>query len=496
VVERIGPEPIGPAPSGGERIPPERIGADAREPTRVRRRGRRLLLPIDRLLKGAAESVLLKPWLDEAALRLITRWYFPLSRAWAEAVAANGNAEAFLARLPLGGVGERLLPHALAPFRERSRVLAAADARWEEAFFGRGPADPGVEEARMATAQAWMALRSAFMPIHCLDAFPAVAWDIEPPASVMRRQAPRLAEGAAFPPDIRLDQIEASRGFRGAHGMHGWLRFPSPAAAIGDVVYARLAAPIGKGPRGGGDAMPTLIFCHGIGMEPEYWRDRRVAFADFVEAGVRVIRPEAPWHGRRRAAGCYGGEPLFARGPGGLIDFLHAVVLELGTLIAWARATRGGPVALAGVSLGALSAQLVASAAHHWPRAMRPDALLLIAPSLSLSKVTFEGSLTRALGVPDAVVAAGWTGSEIERWRPLMEPADTPALDPDRIVVVLGETDDVTLAAGGENLVDIWRVPEINVFRYPAGHFTTSAALLRGGPAIHRLRTLIGRLVS
>ncbi len=63
--------------------------------------------------------------------------------------------------------------------------------------------------------------------------------------------------------------------------------------------------------------------------------------------GIRVIRPEGPWHGRRRLPGTYGGEPVLARGPGGLLDYFHAHVIELGRLVAWARATRGGPVASA-----------------------------------------------------------------------------------------------------------------------------------------------------
>lgn len=400
--------------------------------------------------------------------------------------------------MPLRRYAELLLPRVLQRVQPRRQRLEAADARWEEAFFGPGPADATVEEARITAAHALMNLRSAFIPIHGIDAFPAVAWDIESPDSVERRHAGRLAPGCAFPPTLALDRVQASRGFRGPGAVEGWVRFPSPVSATGSAaageVCARITQPLGAGPWGRADAMPSLIFCHGIGMEPEYWRDGRVKLASFVEAGLRVIRPEAPWHGRRRIEGTYGGEPVLARGPGGLIDFLHAAVLELGTLIAWARATRGGPVILSGVSLGALTAQLVATAAAHWPAEMRPDALFLIAPSLSLTKVTFEGSLTRALGVPQAIVRGGWRADDILRWQPLMEPMAAPVLDPDRIIIVLGETDDVTLAEGGENLVHVWGVPEGNVFRFPAGHFTTSVGLLRGGPALQRLDQIIRRL--
>lgn len=453
---------------------------------------------MDRLLKSAGDAFLYRPWLDDAALKLITRWFFPLSRAWATALAVDGDVDAFLQAFPVRRFAELLLPRALQRVSQRVQTLAEADARWEEGFFGAGPADRTLEEARLTAAHGLMNLRSAFIPVHCIDAFPAVAWDVEPPESVLRRHGERLIPGRGFPACDALDRVEPSRGFRGAGGIEGWVRFPSPVADVGAAgdgcAWARITQPVGPGAWGRADAMPSLIFCHGIGMEPEFWRDGRVKLASFVERGMRVIRPEAPWHSRRRLSGTYGGEPVLARGPGGLIDFLHAAVLELGTLIAWARATRGGPVVLSGVSLGALTAQLVASAAVHWPQDMRPDALFLIAPSLSLTKVTFEGSLTRALGVPDAIIRAGWEPEEILRWQPLMEPVDPPALDPDRIVVVLGETDDVTLADGGENLVAVWDVPEKNVFRFPAGHFTTSVALLRGGPAVNRLAEIIRSL--
>jgi hypothetical protein len=118
---------------------------------------------------------------------------------------------------------------------------------------------------------------------------------------------------------------------------------------------------------------------------------------------------------------------------------------------------------------------------------MRPDALLLVAPSRSLTAVTFEGNLTRALGVPAAIRAAGWTLLELDHWRPLLEPREPPAVPPDRIVVVIGTSDDVTLAAGGDALVDAWDVPESNVFRSPAGHFSTSLGLARDTGPFRRL---------
>lgn len=452
---------------------------------------------IDRIIGRATDALLLRPWLDEAALRLITRWYFPLSRAWATALVADGDVDAFLGRLPRGAMATRLLPRPLAAVGRRKRALAAIEARWEETFFGAGPARAEVEAARLAAAQALMGMRSAFLPGHSVEPFPAVTWAIEPPEAVRRRHQARLLPQLAFPAPDDAAAIEASRAFpAGRGGVDGWVRFPSPVAEVGSRAWARVTAPLHGSGRGQPRRMPSVIFCHGIGMEPEFWRNQRLSAGPFLDAGIRVIRPEAPWHGRRRIDGAYGGEPILAGGPGGLIDFFHAAVRELGQLIGWARATRGGPVALAGVSLGALTAQLVATASRAWPQAMRPDALFLIAPSLSLTRVTFEGRLTRSLGVPAAMLDGGWTPAATASWRPLLEPVGAPVVDPAHIIVVLGATDDVTLTEGGDDLVAAWQVPAHNVFRFPAGHFTTSLALMRDGTPARRFRSLIAHLGS
>jgi pimeloyl-ACP methyl ester carboxylesterase len=446
---------------------------------------------IDRLLRRAADLLILRPWFDDTTLKLLTRWYFPLSRAWAAGLASNGDAARFLATLPCGRLTQRLLPRILAQIEERKDSLAAAEDAWRAAFFGAGPAHAEVEAKRLAAAQALMSMRSNFAPLHVEMPFPALAWDIESPHSVLQRHGGRLSGARPFPVDTDLRGFAASRGFRTLRGIEGWVRFPSTVPAIGGTAWSRICAPLGGGFGGRTEDIPSVVFAHGIGMEAEYWNDERVALSALVRKGIRVIRPEALWHGRRRLSGTYGGEPILARGPGGLLDFFHAAVTEIGALIAWARATRGGPVAVAGVSLGALTAQLVAVAAHDWPEEMRPDALFLIAPSISLTAVTFEGSLTRGLGVPQAILAAGWTSEEIARWQSLIEPTRPPAVEPERIVVVLGETDDVTLAAGGERLVSLWRIPPENVFRYPAGHFSTSLGLLRGGPPLRRFRAIV-----
>jgi hypothetical protein len=442
---------------------------------------RRLLTPsgFERLVKSAIGGLILRPWFDDTALRLLTQWYFPLSRGWAAALAASGSPDRFIEQIPCGRFAQRMLPGILKRAQSRQIILEAADAAWEEAFFGRGPARAETEAARLRAAGALTNLRSALVPLHLQAPLPAVAWAIEHPTSVARRHGPRLATpDRAFADTFDSAEIEASRGFLSRCGVEGWLRFPAPTDAAKGTAWARVSAPVLV--RGTGSAaLPSLIFTHGIAMETEFTGDGRSSLGALVAEGIRVIRPEGPWHGRRRLPGCYGGEPVLARGPGGLLDYFHAHVIELGRLIAWARRTRGGPVCLGGVSLGALTAQLAAVASQEWPAEMRPDALFLVAPSSSLIAVTFQGSLTRGLGVPQAIRTAGWSLADIDRWRSLLDPVGDPAVDPARVIVVIGRSDDVTLTAGGEALARAWRLPEENVFRAPAGHFSTSLGLSR-----------------
>jgi hypothetical protein len=449
---------------------------------------------VDRMLRSAFAGLVLRPWFDHTALSLLTRWYFPLSRAWAAALAAGGIPERFFRQVPPGRRTDTFVPRILRQMEARRDALAIAETRWEEAFFGSGPAAADAEAMRVRAAAALMSQRMAFVPLHLEQPFPAVRFEVETPAAVERRHGPRLRRPeAAFVARVPPSSVQASRAFRARFGIEGWLRFPCPVPSVGPVAWARVCTPPvdGKGSR---QPVPTLIFAHGIGVEPEYWGANRDPFAGLSRVGMRLIRPEAPWHGRRRQPGFFGGEPILAKGVGGLLDFFHALVLEIGALVAWARATRDGPVAVGGVSLGALTAQLVGTAAAAWPPEMRPDALFLIAPSRSMTAVAFHGSLSRRLGVPRALLHAGWTPELAGDWLPLLGPQGPPIVPPERIVIVLGEADDVTLAEGGEALASDWRVPAENIFRCPAGHFSTSLGLSRDAAPLGRLVAIMRRV--
>ena len=299
-------------------------------------------------------------------------------------------------------------------------------------------------------------------PLHAVRRGPAVRFDVAGEAAVEARHGARLRDPeAAFAPSP-APGFERSRGFETRLGRVSWLRAPAPVPlAEGDGLRARVYEP--ARPRA------TVILAHGVGMEPEMWRGLAEPPAPLIEAGCRVIQPEAPWHGHRALPGMYGGEPVFAGGPIALIDFTHAAVLKLGHLIAWAKAFGDEPVALAGVSLGALTAQRLATAARAWPDSMRPDALFLVTASASIGAVGFSGSLPSALGVPEALGEAGWTRAEAERWAPLLEPSGAPAIPSERIVMLLGDADDVVPFREGLALAAAWAVPRGQPLHPPAG---------------------------
>ncbi|MCH8098050.1 MAG: alpha/beta hydrolase family protein [Proteobacteria bacterium] len=452
---------------------------------------------LDRLLRSPVADLVFRPWFDRLAIPAIAGMYCPLSRAWAAALVADGVPERFRDALGSdakpGPLTKRVTRRAISRVGRKLSAYEAAAARWEADFFGPEPPSPqrliASEAARHGAAHALMASRLGFVPLKLAAGIGPVKWAVAPPPQVERRHGRRLgAPELAFAPPDPPPAIERSRPMAVGGGEQFWLRFPTPAPGVGGTAWARVNAPKGEA------GSPSLIFTHGIAMEPEFWRHLADPIGVLGGAGLRLIRPEGPWHGRRMHPGSYGGEPVLARGPLGFIDYLHAHVIELGLLTAWARQTGSGPVAIGGLSLGALTAQLAAVAARDWPAAMRPDAVLLLTTSGAVTEVTFDSRLMDGLGLPAALAAEGWDRNAVSRWAPLVEPVAKPALGGERIVVLLGTVDNVTPFAGGEDLVRKWAVPEDNLFLRPQGHFSASLGLARDPAPLDRFVTLLKQL--
>ncbi|MEQ9255123.1 MAG: hypothetical protein RLP96_00195, partial [Alphaproteobacteria bacterium] len=306
----------------------------------------------------------LRPWLDGAALSLLSRWYFPLSRAWAAGLESTDADDVFFAATGASKNLASAADWAITRSHRRAATLAAATRRWDAAAFGPTPSEEALALAQASwqrAALSHMASRVGYAPLNLPRRLTPVRFSISTPDDVAARHGHRLAGPAAAWPQPSMPAVAMSPAITNGDGFRvRWLRFRSP--VLGDDVTARVDEPVADdGPVG------TLVMLHGVSMETEHWGDGTHPLAGLGgRTGLRIIRPEGPWHGRRRRPGWYGGEPTLAGGPAGLIDTFEAWVQEVGGLIAWARRTCGGPVGVFGVSLGSLTAQLLASAAAGW----------------------------------------------------------------------------------------------------------------------------------
>ncbi len=453
-----------------------------------------------RILQSVLGDLVLRPWFDWVALNSVARGYFPLSRAWAAALASGGALARFRSELAMDDLPRAIAQPALMLVQNRRAAYEEAAASWERAFFGavnpgaNAGADLGpvglveAESARHGTAHQMMLTRFAFLPLR--GRLPAVRWEVASPAEVMAAHGARLADPKiAFPAEAE-PEVEVSRPVLSTYGREYWLRYPAPAStsSAGDTAWARVVEPEHiKDP-------PTIVFLHGIAMENEMWRGSADLVSELALEGIRVVKPEGPWHGRRRLEGWYGGEPAIGLGPKGFLDLFQAWIAEVSALVGWAKGRSEAPVALGGVSLGALTAQRAAVAANHWPERCRPDALLLVATSGAMMGVAHGGSLASAVDLAPQIEAVGWTADELIRWLPLLEPQQAPVMDPTKVIMVLGHADDVTPSAGGKALARRWQVPAANVFARDQGHFSVSLGIQRDRAPLERLKEIFGQL--
>ena len=428
------------------------------------------------LAQDLAGKYLWRPWFDRLALSLIINGYSPLSRIWAAGLDCDTPA-ALRDALPQLAAGAAL-NNAFAVLHRRAGAYRAAEAAWESALFdGQGDA-LAAQVKRLATAQRFTHARIPFGAVPGWWRVPPVRYEISDAAAVEAAHGERLRRADAYP--FVAARVQRSRSIEHAGQRTCWLRFPS---VLGDTAWAKVVEPLGTA------NPPTLISLHGIAVEAEMMVGVPDPYAALLKQGVRVIYPEGPWHGRRRLHGWGAGEPVMGRAPLAMLDLLAGWVGDVGVLTDWARQKGSRKIGLAGTSLGALTAQRAAAASRYWPAGLQPDVLLLVTTSGDLLDVTLRGDLARGLKVDAALAAAGWTEAALEPWRPLLEPGDSPPLEPADIMMVLGEADRVTPYAGGNALAQTWGLPEANIFRRPRGHFSQAVAM----PGEHEILAALAR---
>jgi hypothetical protein len=439
------------------------------------------------LFQSPLGALLAKPWVDQAGLFGLKRWYMPLSRLWSAANEAGTDAARFRSQIgaPLPAFWSGFhLGGLLGRHARLRRAAEEARSAWERAIFDpQGDADPAMlDRRRRAAATRHLMTRAAFYPLLFPRRPPATRWQIDPPGN-----APVPQAAAHYPIPLDAAALETSRPF--VHGglREYWLRAPTPSPLLrarpgSETMYARVVEPLEPAAR------ETLILGSGLGLEFELLAVTHDPGARLAAMGWRVIEPISPYHGLRAMPGFYGGEPFFAQAPTGPIDLITGQAIETALLTAWARGRFGGRVAVGGISMSSFVAQQVASHCALWLVEARPDAVLLISHSGRIEDVAFGGALAATLGIDRALSEAGWSREALARLSAVVDPSAVPALAPSRIVSVLGETDRWVPYDDGLALARQWRLPEANIFRYPLGHLGMPVQLTRDPAPFERLR--------
>ena len=444
-------------------------------------------------LRSPVGTLIGRPWFDRTAMHLLCRWFFPLSRLWAAARAAEGSLDRFLAEMPDASAlhSRPLLERRLRRFEAvRGRVLDSERA-WETAFFGDSDLAPDglaeIERTRLHRRNGYNAQRRLFAPWRAAGGAAPIRWAIPSPDEVAAEFGNLVADPSrAFAAPDPMPPVAESRRFSALPGRREfWLRFASPSRKMNDAVVARVYEPEGVADP------PTLIFGHGICVEFDHWRGLVDGIEALVAMGIRVVRPEAPWHGRRVPDGRYGGEMFIASAPRGALDHFTAAAREWAVLMDWCRRTSEAPVAIGGSSLGAMTSQVIVDKARFWPERLRPDAMLLITHTGRIADAAVHGSMAQAWGIAEHTMARGWTGELIGRYMPLLDPVGAPVIPPEKIVTVLGSRDDVTPFASARLMIEEWRVPPENRFIWRRGHFSVPVAMLRNRAPLSRFKAVL-----
>jgi hypothetical protein len=429
-----------------------------------------------------------RPWFDCASLFGLKHMLFPASRAWAAAAEAGDDYAAFCAAVPLPIRHEKrdAITKTLTKIAEARVVSTSVEQAWERAFFGPAVHNDrqlhALEAARLSARHAYNATRWGLrlqLPANA----PRAKLAIETPDAVEAIYGGGLAAfDARISPPAIMPKIEQSHVIQTATGRDFWLRFNSPSERLGDVVYARVSEPHDANP-----TTPTLLCGHGVCVDFDHWKGLIDESQSLVARGFRIIRPEAPWHGRRAPIGRFGGERQIGAFPMGLLDAFSGALQEWAVLSDWARKQSKGALVFGGSSLGAMTSQLAADRSYTWPSHLRPDALLLVTHTGDMAAAVTEGALANLWAAPEVVKGFGWTPELARKYLTLVNPVNNMPMPPENIVSILGRRDVILPFESGRQLVARWGVPERSSFIWDRGHFSVPASLIRNTAPLDRI---------
>ncbi len=448
-----------------------------------------------RIIASPAGKLIARPWLDSFVLYFLKHWFFPLSRLWAAARAAQGNVDEFISQVPLQRPNRsqrKVIRSALGQFERTRLKIFSIEQLWNFYFFGKDAVAeerlPIIEEMRLDFRTEYNLTRKKFIRLRHLV---KTSVSMNPPtpdhvAGLFGESGEKLSEYFALPGEF--PEVEISRSIPSDTGRDYWLRFSSPVQKMNDLVYARVHEPENV------ENPPTLIFGHGMSVEFDHYRQLLDEVTQLTRKGIRVIRPEAPWHGRRALPGHYGGEQFLSELPISIFDFVSAQHQEWSTIINWCRDNSSGPVAIGGSSLGAQSAKAIAMTATQWPVRLQPDALLVITHSQHMSEAALDGVLSDIWNLGESMRAAGWHQDTEKRWLQMIDPQKDVCVSGENIVSVYGSHDTVTPIKSAIAQMDAWKVPGENRFCYKRGHFTIPLGMINDDAPLRRFVEVMQQL--
>lgn len=441
-----------------------------------------------RRLEGGLGLLATARWVDRLTERFLLRSWCPASRLWALA-SESADLPALLAAVDRPMPRNPLRRSAWAKLHRRTAAADTrareAEQRWRAGFFPTdseaAPLPPAalraLETERRHSAGVHQALRNAWIPAARRLRIPAIVPTAASTAEVaaamdgvMARQLDVNGSGSgviASPTLQRLDE-------KGQPALQeSWLRLPSAQPDGGPHAFAHVYEPLDRPP------VATVIHLHGFALE---WDQLSVPARDVLgltDLGVRVIVLEAPWHGRRRRPGHWGGAPMLEHPPLSMVQLLTAQLQELARLTAYARQRWQQPVGWHGVSMGGLTTQLALSRAADWPAACRADAAMLIVVTIGLQRLAMEGAFGRGFGIDTVLGVDDWSGDSLSALERCADPVAPPVCGAERVVLVTGLRDTVTPPPGAVELQRRWTLPAANCFDLKAGHFTAPLHLYR-----------------
>ena len=449
---------------------------------------------LQRLLSSPLGGLLARGWLEKPILYLLQYWFFPVSRLWAAARSANGDVDQFFSAVPMEPLDDKRaeIQQLLNLFEQKRQQIVETEGRWRLLFFGTQDSSTeqliDAERSRLAHRNEYNATRKTFSSLRKHVRSSVYDCFASPQQAQQRYGDDPEQDEALFARPEQMPQVNVSRSIEKHFSTDYWISFESPSKEMNDMVYARVLEPKGV------SNPPTLIFGHGIGVEFDHWRNLIDIVKYLPQLGIRVIRPEAPWHGRRVPDGFYGGEYFLSSTPLSGFNFFSAQHQEWAVLMDWARRTSSGALAIGGSSLGAQAAQMTAIRAAAWPKEQQPDALFLMTHCSHLWEVALDGSLADIWNLHGPLKALGWNRKTTEQWMHRLDPPGDPCMPPERVISVLGRHDEVTPYRSGRRMQKRWDLPAENCFVWPCGHFEVPMRMLSQRQPLTRLVDILSSI--